>query len=55
MKGDISTVNGKPLNSVEQFMYLGSTISSTESDVNAREGKVWSAIQIISHMEIGSH
>ena len=37
------TTNGRPLNPVEQFIYLDSNISSTESDVNTRIGKAWSA------------
>ena len=30
----ISTVNDKPMKLVDHFTYLGSNISSTESDVN---------------------
>ena len=30
----ISTVSGKPLELIDQFTYLGSNISSTESGVN---------------------
>ena len=37
--GDISSLNGKPLNYVDQLQYLGSNISSTEIDVNERKGK----------------
>ena len=37
--GDISTLNGKPLKLVDQFTYLGSNITSTESDVNILVGK----------------
>ena len=33
-KGGMSTLNGKPLKPVEQFTYLCSNISSTESDIN---------------------
>ena len=47
-KKDISTLDSKPLKPVEQFTYLGSNISSTESDVNARIGKAWSTINRLS-------
>ena len=33
-KGTISTLNSGPLKLVDEFTYLGSSISSTESDVN---------------------
>ena len=33
-KGTISTLSGKPLKLVDQFTYLSSNISSTESNVN---------------------
>ena len=36
----ISTLNGKPLKLVDQFIYLGSNISFTESIVNIHLGKV---------------
>ena len=47
-QGDISTLDGKPLKPVEQFTYLGSNISSTESDVNTRIGQAWSATNRLS-------
>ena len=37
--GAISPQNGKSLKLVDQFVYLGSSISSTENDVNIRIGK----------------
>ena len=37
--GAISSLNGKPLILVDHFIFLGSNISSTESDVNIRLGK----------------
>ena len=33
---------------VDQFTYLGSSISSTKSDVNVRIGKVWASIYMLS-------
>ena len=35
-RGAISLLSGKPLNLVNKFIYLGSNISSTESNVNAQ-------------------
>ena len=46
--GVISEFNGKPLKLVDQFTYLGSNISSTESDVNIGISKVWTAIERLS-------
>ena len=37
--GAISSFNGKPLKLVDHFMYRGSNILSTESDVSIRIGK----------------
>ena len=44
----ISTLSGKPLKLVDQFTYLGSNISSTESYVYIRQVKVWNAIDRLS-------
>ena len=35
-----SPLNGKPLKLIDQFIYLGSNISSTESDINIHIGKI---------------
>ena len=40
--------SGKPLKLVGQFIYLGSNISSTESDVNICLAKAWNAIDRLS-------
>ena len=42
--GDISTLNGISLKRVNKFTYLGSSVSSTEKDVNKRLAKAWTAI-----------
>ena len=42
--GDISTLNGSSLKLVDKFPYLGSSVSSTETDINTRLAKVWTAI-----------
>ena len=47
-EGAISTLNGRPLKLVDKFTYLGSNISSTESDVNINLAKTWTAINRIS-------
>ena len=40
----VISLNGKPSKLVNHFIYLGSNISSTESDVNIRKGYAWTAI-----------
>ena len=47
-KGDIFTVNGGSLKLVDKFTYLGSSISSTENDINMRLAKVWTVISRLS-------
>ena len=42
--GDISTLNGSPLELVDKFTYQGSSISSTETDINMWLAKAWTAI-----------
>ncbi len=41
--GDISTLNGSSLKLVDKFTYLGSSVSSTETDINTRLAKAWIA------------
>ena len=41
--GDISTQNGSSLKLVDKFTYLGSSVSSTETDINTRLTKAWTA------------
>ena len=47
-KGDISTLKGSSLNLVDKFTYLGSSVSSTETNINLRLAKVWTAIDRLS-------
>ena len=47
-RGDISTIKGEPLKLVDKFTYLGSSISSTEKDINTWVAKVWIAIGSLS-------
>ena len=42
--GDISTRNGSSLKLVDKFTYLGSSVSSTETDTNTQLAKAWTAI-----------
>ena len=46
--GDISTLNGSTLKLVDKFIYLGSSVSSTETDIDTRLAKAWTAIDGLS-------
>ena len=46
--GDISTLNSSSLKLVDKFSYLGSSVSSTETDINTRLAKAWTAINRLS-------
>ena len=46
--GNISTLNGSSLKLVDKFIYLGSSVSSTEIDINTRLAKAWTAINRLS-------
>ena len=46
--GDISTLDGTSLKLVDKFTYLGSSISSTEKDIDTRLTKAWTAIDRLS-------
>ena len=41
--GDISTLDGTSLKLVDKFTYLGSSVSSTEKDINTWLTTVWAA------------
>ena len=43
-RGDISTLKGGPLKLVDKFTNLGSSVSSTENDINMWLAKAWTAI-----------
>ena len=45
---DISTLEGTSLKLVDKFTYLGSSVSSTEKDIDTRLTKVWTAIDRLS-------
>ena len=46
--GDISTIDGTSLKLVDKFTYQGSSVSSTEKDINTRLTKAWTAIDMLS-------
>ena len=46
--GDISTLGGCSLKLVDKFIYLWSSVSSTEKDNDARRAKAWTAIDRLS-------
>ena len=43
LNSDISTLTGSSLNLVDKFTYLGSSVSSTERDIDTRLAKAWTA------------
>ena len=46
--GDISTLDGTPLKLESKFTYLGSSVSSTEKDIDTQLTKSWTAINRLS-------
>ena len=46
--GDISSLEGTPLKLVDKFTYLGSSVESTEKDIETRLTKAWTAINRLS-------
>ena len=46
--GDISTLDGTSLKLADKFTYLGSSVSSTEKDIDTRITKAWTAIDKLS-------
>ena len=46
--GDISTLDGTSLKLVDKFTYLGSSVSSTEKDIDTQLTKAWTAIDKLS-------
>ena len=46
--GDISTLDGTSLKLVDKFTYLGSSVSSTEKDIDTRLMKTWTTIDKLS-------
>ena len=50
--GDISSQDGTSLKLVDKFTYQGSSVSSTEKDIDTGLMKAWTAIDRLDHMEI---
>ena len=46
--GDISTLDGTSLKLVDKFTYQGSSVSSTEKDIDTRLMKAWTAIDSLT-------
>ena len=46
--GNIATLDGAPLKLVDKFTYLGSSVSSTEKDIDTWLAKAWTAIDRLS-------
>ena len=46
--GDISTLDGAPLKLVDKLTYLGSSVESTEKDIDIRLMKAWISISRLS-------
>ena len=46
--GDVSTLDGTSLKLVDKFANLGSSVSSTEKDIDTRLTKAWKAIDRLS-------
>ena len=46
--GDISTLDGTSLKLVDKFTYLGSSVSSTEKDIDTQLTKAWTVIDRLS-------
>ena len=46
--GDIPTLDGTSLKLVDKFTYLGSSVSSTEKDIDTRLTKAWTAVDKLS-------
>ena len=47
-RGDITTLDGTPLKLVDKFIYLGSSVSSTEKEIGTQLTKAWAAIDRLS-------
>ena len=47
-RGDLSTLNSSSLKLVDKFTYQGSSVSSTETDINTWLTKAWAAINRLS-------
>ena len=46
--GDISALGGSSLKLVDKFTYLGSSVSSTEKDIDTQQAKAWTEFDRLS-------
>ena len=46
--GNIAILNGSSLKLVDEFTYLGSSVSSTETNIKTQQAKAWTAINRLS-------
>ena len=53
--GDISTLEGTHLKLVDKFTYLGSSVESTEKDIDTRLTQAWTAIDRLSKSSMDSY
>ena len=53
-EGATYTLNVCPLELIDKFPYLDSSVSSTKSDVNMHQAKAWTAIDRLSKEEYAS-
>ena len=49
-EGEIKSLDGKNIKSVNEFVYLGSNIQSTERDIQIRKGKAWGALNSLNEI-----
>ena len=49
-RSDISPLNGSSLKLIDKFTYLGSSVSSTETDINTWLAKAWTVINRLSEI-----
>ena len=47
-RSDVSTLNGRSLKLMDKFTYQGSSVSSSENDINMQLAKEWTAIDRLS-------
>ena len=47
-RADISTINSSSLKLVDKFTYLGSSVSSTETNINTQQAKALTVIDMLS-------
>jgi hypothetical protein len=54
IEGNITSLNGENIEEVEDFVYLGSKIRASESDIDARKTKAWAACHKLKQIQSDS-